>query len=216
MNVPKELPILWYENEKGEEFIPDISGNMPPEIPEGFKFQLSRFPHVLRTSMLRINPDGTSKEVLTMESTWPEDLVLAMVNSGEKLGHSITVASESCERCLNALSHKYGLSDGYPEGSPQWEEAGTRCMFCKDPAEEVDETLSLPTQEAVAVLLGEKRAPVAIKGRVKTSNLPVVMLGLIAGWLYSRSKDKARYDRWGFKVDKHYHSRFIQHPAELA
>lgn len=52
--IPKEQDTLWYENEDGDKFVPDLSGNMPPEIPEDFKYQHSRFPTQLRENMLKI------------------------------------------------------------------------------------------------------------------------------------------------------------------
>ena len=73
-----------------------------------------------------------SRPLLTMESGWPEDLVLAMATSGDfTLSEAILVAAQSCERCMNVLYYKYvGAEDGYPEGSEDWEKAGTSCEFC--------------------------------------------------------------------------------------
>jgi hypothetical protein len=65
------------------------------------------------------------------ESSWPQDLALAMANSGKwSLSEAILVAANACERCMNALAHEYGLDWGYPEGSPDWEKCGTSCQFC--------------------------------------------------------------------------------------
>lgn len=91
-----------------------------------------------------------SQEVMSGESSWPEDLVLAMVRpSAEELAlaaqrvgseprlldmnDAILMAATSCERCLNALCWRYGLGDGYPPFSPEWDEASTECAICKTP-----------------------------------------------------------------------------------
>lgn len=133
LNINKDdLQILWYENEEGDKYIPDFDEGMPDDVPEGFDYQYSRFPEELTTTVLQINPDKTSTEVMQGHSTWSEDLVLAMVESGDfTLSESIIVASESCGRCLNALYYQYGLEDGFPEGSKEWRETNTECNFCK-------------------------------------------------------------------------------------
>jgi len=74
-----------------------------------------------------------SREVISFNSSWSEDLVLALVNSGDyTLSESIIISANSCERCMNALAYKYGLDWGYKEGSEEWEKCGTSCEFCKD------------------------------------------------------------------------------------
>lgn len=52
-----------------------------------------------------------------------------MVNSGDfRLSEAIIVVSESYERCLNVLTHKYtNGKDGYPEYSEQWMKCNTVC-----------------------------------------------------------------------------------------
>jgi hypothetical protein len=192
------LPTLWYENEAGERWPVDLS-DPTASPPEGFVYQWSRFPYVLRETRLRtveqkdvdacdhpanmMKPDlglieglegrecmkchGTqtkdagapwpekweahgSREVMSGESTWPDDLVLAMVRPspaemflalerhGEEprllgMNDAIILAATSCERCLNALLWRYGLDDGYPPYSTQWNEASTKCHLCETP-----------------------------------------------------------------------------------
>lgn len=131
-----QLITLWYENEDGDKFIPDLEcdGNPYENIPiDKFPYQVSQFPTVLRTSHLKCTEDG-SKEIMVGNSSWPEELALAMANSGEyTLSQAILVAAQSCERCLNALLNKYKCKqdNGYPEGSEQWNKSNTRCQFCK-------------------------------------------------------------------------------------
>ena len=193
-----KLPTLWYENEAGDRW--EVSPTDPyVEPPEGFIYQHSRFPHVLRETVLRMvqqsevdacdhpadmmKPDlglieglegrecmkchGTqvkdagapwpakweaygSRELLTGESTWPDDLVLAMVRPSVEemalalerhgseprllgMNDAIILAATSCEKCLNALLWRYGCQDGYPPYSKQWDECGTKCSICETP-----------------------------------------------------------------------------------
>jgi hypothetical protein len=73
-----------------------------------------------------------SREVFAFNSGWNDDLALAIANSGDyTLSEAIIIAARSCERCMNALAHKYGLDWGYEEGSEEWKKCGTSCDFCK-------------------------------------------------------------------------------------
>jgi hypothetical protein len=57
-----------------------------------------------------------SREVFSFNSGWSESLALAIANSGDyTLSEAIIISANSCERCMNALAHKYGLDWGYPE-----------------------------------------------------------------------------------------------------
>lgn len=127
----KKLLTLWYENEDGDKYIPK-SMETPDQIPiDKYPYQVSQFPTQLTTTYLKCS-DDKSEEIAEGHQTWPEDLVLAMANSGDySLSESILIAAQSCERCLNVLCYEYGLDDGYPEGSEQWEKCGTSCEFCK-------------------------------------------------------------------------------------
>lgn len=193
-----KLPTLWYENEAGDRW--EVSPTDPyVEPPEGFIYQHSRFPHVLRETVLRMvqqsevdacdhpadmmKPDlglieglegreclkchGTqvkdagapwpaqweaygSREILTGESTWPDELVLAMVRPSPAemvlalerhgseprllgMNDAIILAATSCERCLNGLLWRYGCNDGYPPYSEQWNKTNTKCAICETP-----------------------------------------------------------------------------------
>jgi hypothetical protein len=182
VNINKEdLLTLWYENEKGDKFIPNLTGAWE-EPPEGYVYQFSQFPNELTLNMLYlIEPNkvakcahpahairethgwvdgiegrecglcnGTqerkrgepwpekwdaygSRSVGEGHSSWSEDLVLAMANSGDfSLSESILIAANACERCMNALAHEYGLDWGYPEFGPEWKKSATECDFCKN------------------------------------------------------------------------------------
>jgi hypothetical protein len=74
-----------------------------------------------------------SRELFPASSGWSEDLALTLVTSGDyTLSEAIIISARSCERCMNALAHKYGLDWGYAEGSEEWKRCGTECDFCKE------------------------------------------------------------------------------------
>ena len=74
-----------------------------------------------------------SREVYSIDSSWSEDLALALANSGDyTLSEAIIIAAKSCERCMNVLANKYGLDWGYDEGSEKWNKCGTSCEFCEN------------------------------------------------------------------------------------
>lgn len=138
-HVKKEIPpTLWYENPDGVRYVPtqdDLRNLADP--PEGFIYQLSRFPTTLEDTVLRlIRENGhiaRSEHVMTGHSSWPEDLVLAMANSKMySLSEAILVVAQSCERCMNAMAHEFELQWGYPANSDEWFNSGTRCMHCEE------------------------------------------------------------------------------------
>ena len=107
MRITHKPQTLWYE---------DANGNPVPHDfktcthPKGARYQISQFPTTLYTKCYVLNEDGTSQEGYTGSASYPEDLVLAMANSGDyTLGESILIAANACERCLNVLGHTYGL-----------------------------------------------------------------------------------------------------------
>jgi len=76
--------------------------------------------------------DG-SREAFSGESSWPEDLALAIANSGDySLDEAILISATACSRCMNSLAYDYGLDWGYEEGSEEWLKSNTECQFCKD------------------------------------------------------------------------------------
>ena len=136
------LPTMWYENEKGERYIPlqDSQGNCEnPSPPPGFIFHSIRVPCSIQEEMFRCTEDG-EVPIATLDKTWPEDLVLAMARptwwaawrTRYTLSEAILIVSTACERCRNVLGDRYGMKWGYKEGSEEWEECGTGCQFCED------------------------------------------------------------------------------------
>lgn len=77
------------------------------------------------------NSNG-SKLFMTGTSSWPEDLVLAMILSKDySPSQAILIATTACERCINVLANKYKLEWGYAEFSDDWVKAKTTCKFCE-------------------------------------------------------------------------------------
>jgi hypothetical protein len=129
-------PTLWYEDALGTFLeVSDTSGGAY-DPPAGAHYQVAQFPTILRTSF--VGPDGS--EVFAGESSWWPALVLAMATvpwwkrvfglKRYSIHEAILIVATSCERCMNALAHQYGLKDGYPEGGPAWRASNTRCHFC--------------------------------------------------------------------------------------
>lgn len=106
------LPTLWYENEKGDRVVPDFStGDV--EMPEGFKYQVSRFPNQLTTSWLSC---VTQEDVAKCEH--PADWV--------EVDHGIIDSMEGrrCKKCGGYQSKQKG--EEWPE---KWEAYGSRPMM---------------------------------------------------------------------------------------
>jgi len=99
---PNHLISLWYENDDGDKWIPPDSYNGYKPPPDGFKYQWSRFPNMLREDCLEIDESG-SHQVMSGEMSFQEDLVIAIVKSGD-----------------------YDLSN------EEWEECNTECQFCEE------------------------------------------------------------------------------------
>ncbi len=123
-NVP---PTLWYENAEGQKHIPGRDENDPAKIMETFPYQHAQFPCYLRHSCCT-----KAGPLFSGESGWSEDLALEMASSGDyRLGESILIVANLCERCTNAAAHDYGLKWGYPRYSEQWRRANTCCDHCR-------------------------------------------------------------------------------------
>jgi len=136
MKIDKsKIAYLWHENEEGEKWIPPTDYCGVPKPPEGFIYQISMFPFQVHKVMLVCDEDG-SREICSGNSSWPEDLVFAMVKSGDfGLYQSIFIASNTCSRCLNALSYKYlGPDEGYSEELDEYKNCNTVCDYCKPDA----------------------------------------------------------------------------------
>lgn len=136
MRIKKEhLQTLWYEDNEGNYVcgINDIDiSEGPCCVPKNAEFQVSRFPCEVTTKYIKLNEDGTSTQLMGFNNTYSEDLAVAIYNDTKySLGEAIIIAATSCERCMNALAHKYGLDWGYPEDCEEYKNSGTSCQFCE-------------------------------------------------------------------------------------
>jgi len=159
MKIKKEhLKTLWYEDADGNILEHDNESYL---CPKGAKFQNSMFPNIVRHNVLELikqedvdkcpHPreninktygwiDGIegrrcvgSREIMSMSSSWPEDIVLSIANSGDyTLKEAILICVKACERCLNVLAHKYKAGDGYSDDSEEYKQCGTSCQFCRE------------------------------------------------------------------------------------
>lgn len=139
MNIDKvNLECLWVETKDGERApVSCVDGSCPP--PETHPYAFSRFPCEVTTTMHVRRSDGaygTDDRIASGASSYPEDLALALANGSNgqrqfRLSHAIIIASQTCERCMNALAHQYGLTWGYPEGSESWIKSNTKCDMCR-------------------------------------------------------------------------------------
>lgn len=142
------MPSLWYENEAGERYIPENNEHgYLADPPPGFCYMHARFPRQLTETVLRINADGTSRQIVRVEGSYPADLALALArpslgervrailrhgSPGPRMAYEQAVlhAFVACERCTNALAHRVGLDWGYRRESHEWHRAGTTCELC--------------------------------------------------------------------------------------
>lgn len=124
----EDLKILWYEDENGNV----IQGELATDgsFPADAKYQHSQFPFMVQHNIIDME---TGNNIMTGESTYSADFVMALANSGDFThDEAILIAVNSCEKCMNVLAYEYGLDWGYAEDSIEAEECGTVCQFCED------------------------------------------------------------------------------------
>jgi len=108
-----DIPQLWYENEKGERFIPpDLMSMKGPDdgVPKEYKYQVSRFPTQITTNYLR---GVTDEDVAKCDH--PADYM--------SVDHGIIDEMEgrTCDLCGGYQSKKKG--EQWPE---EWDAYGSR------------------------------------------------------------------------------------------
>jgi len=127
--------------DKNDKVIPHDFENL--DVPKKAKYWKTYSIRTINESVYKINKKGNFNKFIGFNSTYSPDLVLAIVKSGDyDYSEAQIIASQSCERCMNALAYKYGLDWGYPEYSLEWYESGTSCKFCED-----DNNKSVPVSE---------------------------------------------------------------------
>ena len=131
---PEMFAVIWFEDSDGKNLgEPNYYADSPPEGPEGSQYMHSQFPCQLTETILKLNEDGSSEPVMEGNSTYPNDLVTAMVRSKEwDVADAVMVAGQSCSRCLNVLCNRYlGEEEGFPFDSEEYWEHGTECRMCR-------------------------------------------------------------------------------------
>jgi len=125
--IPREHKTLWYENEAGEKWYPDLKGGPLANAPDGFKYQHSRFPTMLRENMLKI---VQADEVEACEH--PEDSV--QPTGGWVDG----VEGRECKACGGTQMRNTGQP--WPD---KWEAYGSRSMGAMESGWSEDLALAL-------------------------------------------------------------------------
>jgi hypothetical protein len=129
MEIKKELLYTNYYKDANGRIIPQTFDNVEGPV-EAVEFH-SVIATVVDSYFLR-DERGKFKKVLTGESSFSDDLALAIMEHKDlTLSQSIVAAAICCERCMNALAYEYDLDWGYPECSEEWIAAGTTCPFCE-------------------------------------------------------------------------------------
>ena len=138
------LAELWYENNEGTRWLVPEKG--PIEPPEGFRYQHSQFACEVKHMVLDCS-GGKSERLAEVTATYSPDLVLALtrptflerlrqfISYGRfeprrEFREAVLIAVTSCERCVNVIAHRVGLTWGYEKGSLSWHLSGTQCEFC--------------------------------------------------------------------------------------
>jgi hypothetical protein len=68
---------------------------------------------------------------LRVTSSYPADIVEALVRSGCPLEESIEHVVDLCERCTNALTYELGLVGGYSKDSDEFKKCPSSCSNCR-------------------------------------------------------------------------------------
>ena len=124
---------IWYENEKGERWYPDLAAKGPPSPPPDHPYQVSRLPNTVTTRMFDLKRAGHGDRlIMSGEASYDASLVLALVQrAGYPLFDAITIAAEACCRCMNSLAYAVGLPWGFPQYGREWQNTHTECEWCR-------------------------------------------------------------------------------------
>lgn len=128
-----DLPILWYENDAGERWLPP-DGPLFTEAPPGFRYQHSRFPRTLIENVLRVNDPEEIARCPHTETLIDHDLIPGL-------------EGRLCRRC--------GGHQTKPIGTPWpsvWETSGSRPAWSGTSSYPADIVLAMirPTPEEQA------------------------------------------------------------------
>lgn len=163
--VDKQIPTLWYENESGDRFIPDVA-LCGDDIPQGFIYQHSRFPLYVRHSVLR----GVIR-----------DEVDACQHPDTKPDFGIIDSMEGRE-CLHC--HGYQSKQKGDEWPERWEANGAREIFAGGSSAS-DELVTKMVRDGMMASEAIMRASVACEGCM---NVMAHESGLL--WGYERGSEE--------------------------
>lgn len=142
----KPFPVMWWENEDGDTWVPDLTkdaGDFPP--PGTYPYAHSCFPLDITHQIYKVRPDGgygTDDLIGTLNSGLSSDsgdlaIVMRQVD-GISLAEALGLVANSCERCHNIMLNHYGFDDGYTKDSPEAQRVGTHCRLCRQVDPEYD------------------------------------------------------------------------------
>ncbi len=140
-----DLPTLWWENEEGARFYPDLKNPYANEAPKGYVFQVSRFPKVLRTTWLR---SVVPEEV----AACPHDVEFVQPTYGWIDG----VEGRECKKCHGIQTRKVG--EPWPG---IWDATGAREYMSSESSWSVDLVLAMtrPTHEELKKAIDRYGSP---------------------------------------------------------
>ncbi len=139
INLNAPLHTLWYENENGDKWVPDLKKDFGDPAPEGFIYQHSRFPRSLVENVLRL---VTREDVDSC--THPEILV----------DHGLIAGLEgrTCRFCGGFQHKKVGAP--WPT---TWEAYGSRPAWRSESSYQVDVILAMVRPSADEMRVAQER-----------------------------------------------------------
>ena len=134
------VPILWFENEYGQKWFPPTDMDPYASQPDGFRYMHYRNPLEIYDEIY-----AGREQIMRGGCSYPANLVLALTrpNLMEKLRaifrygwigprlplDQAILRASGCSKCLNTLSHRVGLKDGYKKDSKK-DDSRTSCEYC--------------------------------------------------------------------------------------
>lgn len=114
INLSIPLPTLWYEDENGAKWVPDLRADYPADqVPEGFVYQHSRFPRTLTETVLRLITQEDVDECSHEEILVDHGLIEGPEGSGAE--------GRICRSCGGSQTKKVG--EPWPA---EWHGGGSR------------------------------------------------------------------------------------------
>src|SRR6266481_559025 len=137
----KPLPVMWFENEKGDKISFMYEGKPPTEeMPDikDYPYAHMRMNAIIRDDIFKRDKTGDDGDNIigSRQRGFNGDLALSLANNSNlKLSEAIAFCATCCERCMNLLANKLGLSWGYTPDSEDAKKVNTSCEVCPQVAE---------------------------------------------------------------------------------